>query len=312
MFEEFIWVEKYRPHTIADTILPKDLKAAFSSMVKAGNIQNMTLAGGPGVGKTTVAKALCDELDCDYIVINASKDRNIDTLRNEIEVFASSVSFKGGRKYVILDEADHLNPTSTQPALRNFIEEYSHNCGFILTVNYPSKLIPALISRCPIIDFAIRKSEMPALAMAFFKRMKTVLESENVEYDQATLAKVIEKWFPDWRRTIGELQKYAAINGKIDTGILVNLESIALDELIGFMKKKEYSNVRKWVAENSDTIGIYRKFYDTAVDVFDKRFIPAAVLILAKYQYQAAFAVDPEINLAACLAEIMIDAQWRE
>lgn len=311
MSEEFLWTEKYRPVTVEDTILPADLKKVFQSYVDQKNVQNLLLTGSAGVGKTTVAIAMLKELGADYIVINGSLDRNIDTLRNEIMQFASSISFSEGRKYVIIDEADGLNANSTQPALRSFMEEFSNNCGFILTCNRPGMIIAALQSRCTVIDFKIKKSDIGKLAMQFMKRVMGILDGENVTYDKQALAAVIQKWFPDWRRVLNELQRYSA-TGTIDTGILVNLEAVQLDELITYLKKKEYSNVRKWVAENSDTseAAIYRKFYDGAVSSFDKRFIPALVGILAKYQFQAAFTVDPEINLSACLAEIMIDAMW--
>jgi DNA polymerase III delta prime subunit len=310
--KEFLWVERYRPTCVADCILPADLKATFAQFVSQKNIPNMILSGTAGVGKTTVAKAMLDELGCDSIVINGSNDRNIDTLRNEIMTFASSVSFLGGRKYVILDEADHLNPNSTQPALRNFIETYSQNCGFILTCNYLSKIIEPLQSRCPPIDFKIKKSDMAALAVQFMKRVEYILKSEQIngkpiEYEKAAIAAVITKFFPDWRRVINELQRYSA-TGKIDSGILVNLSEVSLSELIDFLKRKDYTSVRKWVAENSDSeVGIYRKFYDTAKDNFDPRFIPALVTITAKYQHMAAFSVDPEINLSGYLAEVMMD-----
>jgi DNA polymerase III delta prime subunit len=314
MSDEYLWTEKFRPNKIADVILPEDLKRVFQTYVDQKNVQNLLLTGNAGVGKTTVAKAMLKEIGSDYIVVNGSLDRNIDTLRNEITQFASSISFSDGRKYVILDEADHLNPNSTQPALRNFMEEFSNNCGFILTANYPNKIIEALQSRCSIIDFKIKKSDMAKLAVQFMKRVEVILEQESVEYDKKALAAVIQKWFPDWRRVLNELQRYSA-TGKIDSGILVNLESVSLDELIGYMKKKEYSNVRKWVAENSDTSqqAVFRKFYDAASEQLDPRFIPALVMTLAKYQYQAAFSVDPEINLSACLAEIMIEGSgmWK-
>jgi DNA polymerase III delta prime subunit len=310
--DEYLWEEKYRPDKVSDIILPADLKATFQSYVEDKNIRNMILAGDAGIGKTTVAKSLVKSLDADYIVINGSLDRNIDTLRNEIMQFASSISFSEGRKYVIIDEADYLNATSTQPALRSFMEEFSNNCGFILTCNYVSKLIPALQSRCPVVEFKIQKKDMPKLAMQFMKRAETILETEGVKYDKKALAAIIQKWFPDFRRILGELQRYSTATGEIDSGILVNMDVVQINELIEFMKKKEYSNVRKWVAENSDTnqTGVYRRFYDNASDLFDKRYIPVLVTTIARYQYQAAFAVDPEINLSACLAEIMLEAQW--
>ena len=312
MSTEFLWSEKYRPHKVADVILPPELKATFQKFVDQRNIPNLTLAGLPGVGKTTIAMAMLDELKCDYIIINGSMNGNIDTLRNEISNFASSVSFQGGRKYVILDEADYLNANSTQPALRAFMEQYSENCGFIFTCNVPGRMLDALLSRAPLVDFKIKKSDMAKLALQFFKRVSMILEAENVEFDKAVVAKIIEKFFPDWRRTLNELQRYSA-SGKIDTGILTNLEEVSIKEMLDLLKAKKFSDVRRWVGENNDgdQVALYRKIYDTAIDFFDIRFIPQLVIILARYQYQAAFSVDPEINIAACLTEIMMDAQWK-
>lgn len=309
--DEFVWTERYRPSRIAEVILPAIIKNPIKKFVEKGNLPNMMFVGGPGVGKTTLAIAAIEELGADYLLINASKDRNIDTLRNEIESFASSMSMKGGRKYVILDEADNLNPTSTQPALRAFMEEFSANCGFILTLNYPSKIIEALHSRCSVINFRIEKDESAKMAHLFMQRLEGILDQEGVKYDKPVLAKLIMKWFPDWRRALNELQKYA-VTGAIDTGIFSQLEGASLEELVEFMKKKEFSNVRKWVGENSDRDDIYRALYDAASSKFTKKSIPQLVITLAKYQYQSAFAVDPEINLTACLAEVMIDAEWSE
>lgn len=306
-----LWVEKYRPAKVADTILPADLKATFQQFVDNKSVPNLILAGGPGVGKTTIAKAMLEELDCDYIVINGSLNGNIDTLRNEIMNFASSVSIMGGRKYVILDEADYLNANSTQPALRNFMEEFSKNCGFILTCNFVNRLISPLHSRCSVINFKIEKKQMPALAAEFFNRTKTILEKENVKYESKVVAEVITKHFPDWRRVLNELQRYSA-TGSIDAGILANLEEITLKELVKHMKGKDFTNVRKWIGINSDADqnSIYRNFYDNAVDYLKPHSIPQLVLILGKYQYQSAFAADPEINLASCMVEIMVDCEF--
>lgn len=309
---DFLWVEKYRPKTVADTILPPDLKATFQQFVDQGNILNLCLSGPPGVGKTTIAKAMLEELGSDYIVINGSLNGNIDTLRNEILNFASSVSLMGGRKYVIIDEADYLNANSTQPALRNFMEEFSRNCGFILTCNFLNRIIEPLRSRCSIVNFKIDKKQMPKLAMQFMKRTQAILETENIEYEEPVLAQIITKHFPDWRRVLNELQRYATANGKIDSGILANLQEVSLKSLIGYMKEKDFTNVRKWVGENSDADQsvVYRQFYDTAVQYVTKGTIPQLVLILGKYQYQAAFVADPEINLAAALVEIMVDCEF--
>jgi DNA polymerase III delta prime subunit len=309
--EDFIWVEKYRPRTVEETILPANLKAAFQQFVDQKNIPNLILTGGPGVGKTTIAKAMLEELDCDYIVINGSLNGNIDTLRNEIMNFASSVSLMGGRKYVILDEADYLNANSTQPALRNFMEEFSRNCGFILTCNFLNRLIEPLRSRGSVIHFKIAKSDRPKLAKQFFERVKTILEAENVKYEPSVVAQVIGKHFPDWRRVLNELQTYAA-TGAIDSGILANLQEVSLKELVGHMKEKNFSEVRKWIGTNSDADQtlVYRNFYDNAVEYFKPGSIPQLVLSLGKYQYQAAFCADPEINLASCMVEIMVDCEF--
>jgi DNA polymerase III delta prime subunit len=312
MREEFLWVEKYRPHKVADTVLPPSLQSTFQQFVDDGSIPNLLLSGRAGVGKTTIARAMLDQLGCDYIIINGSMHGNIDTLRTDILNFASTVSFSGGRKYVILDEADYLNPNSTQPALRNFMEEYSRNCGFILTCNFKNKLIDPLISRCSVVEFVIPKEDKPKLAVKFYKRVQDILKAENVEFNPQAVAGVIEKHFPDWRRVLNELQRYAA-TGKIDTGILANLQEDSFKQLIGFLKNKEFSNVRKWVGENSDidTATFFRKFYDASHEMMDTSSAAQLVLILSKYQYQAAFVVDHEINLAACLTEIMVECTFK-
>ena len=310
--EEFLWVEKYRPHTISDTILPPELKNTFQQFIDQDNVPNLILSGGPGVGKTTVARAMLDEIGADHIIINGSMHGNIDTLRNEIMQFASAVSFTGGRKYVILDEADYLNANSTQPALRNFKEEFSKNCGFILTCNFKNRIISPLHSRCSVIDFTIKSPEAPQLAANFFKRVQTILEKENIEYDQKTVAAFIQKHFPDWRRVLNELQRYSAV-GKIDSGILADLTEVSIKSLVDHMKGKNYSNVRKWVAENihNDSNRIFRKLYDQSSNLFKPGSIPQLVLTLADYQYKAAFVADQEVNLAACLAEIMVQCELK-
>jgi len=312
MLEEFLWVERYRPAKIADAILPDNLKATFQEFVNQKNIPNLILAGGAGVGKTTVARAMLEELECDYIIINGSMNGNIDTLRNEIKNFASAVSLSGGRKYVILDEADYLNANSTQPALRNFMEEFSKNCGFILTCNYKNRIIEPLHSRCSVIDFKITKKELPELAKQFMRRVCTILTTENIEFDKAVVAEVLKKHFPDWRRVLNELQRYSA-TGKIDSGILVNLQEVSLKSLMTFLKERDYTNMRKWVAENidNDANGMYRMIFDQASQYVTKDTIPAIVLILGKYQYQHAFAADQEINLVCCLTEIMMEGTWK-
>jgi len=311
MNEEFLWVEKYRPKTIEDTILPVDLKATFQQFVDQKNIPNLILSGTAGVGKTTVARAMLEQLGCDYIVINGSMNGNIDTLRNEILNFASSVSLSGGRKYVILDEADYLNANSTQPALRNFMEEFSRNCGFILTCNFKNRIIEPLHSRCSVVDFKIGKKDMAKLAGQFFKRVETILTSENVSYDKPAVAEIIQKFFPDWRRVLNELQRYAA-TGKIDSGILANLQQTSIRELIDMMKGKNYTEVRRWVKNNIDTDVnvLYNEFYDNASQFFTPKSIPLLVTLIAKYQYQNAFAANAEINFAAFLAEVIIEAEF--
>jgi len=311
MDKDFLWVEKYRPHAIADTILPAELKATFQQFVDQRNIPNLILSGSAGVGKTTVARAMLEELECDYIVINGSMNGNIDTLRNEILNFASSVSLSGGRKYVILDEADYLNANSTQPALRNFMEEFSRNCGFILTCNFRNRIIEPLHSRCSVIDFKIVKADIPKLAGQFFKRVTGILEKEGIEFDQAVVAEVIKKHFPDWRRVLNELQRYSA-TGRIDSGILNNMIEVSIKDLVLMMKNKEFSNIRKWVGENSDVdlITVFRGLYDASSTILKAQSVPELILILAKYQYQAAFAADHEINLMACLTELMMELQF--
>ena len=310
MNEEFLWVEKYRPKTIEETILPCDLKQTFQQFVDQKNIPNLILSGTAGVGKTTVARAMLEQLQCDYIIINGSMKGNIDTLRNDILNFASSVSFSGGRKYVILDEADYLNPNSTQPALRNFMEEFSRNCGFILTCNFKNRIIEPLHSRCSVIDFKITKKDMAKLAVQFMKRVENILQAETIEYDKAVIAELIQKYFPDWRRVLNELQRYSA-TGKIDTGILTNLQQTSIKELIDLMKDKNYTNMRKWVKNNLDTDvnDLYLQFYDMGSELFEKSSVPKLVLLIAQYQYQNAFSANPEINFMAFLTEVMIECE---
>jgi DNA polymerase III delta prime subunit len=310
--EQFLWVEKYRPKTIADTILPEELKATFQQFVDQKNIPNLILSGSAGVGKTTVARAMLEELECDYIVINGSMNGNIDTLRNEILNFASSVSLSGGRKYVILDEADYLNANSTQPALRNFMEEFSRNCGFILTCNFKNRIIEPLHSRCSVIDFKLSKSASAKLAAQFFKRVEKILSNENIEYDRAVVAEVITKFFPDWRRVLNELQRYAAI-GKIDSGILGNIKDLEINSVYKLLKEKDFTGLRKWVAENVDIeqTEVFRRLYETADQYMTTNSVPQLVLILSKYQYQAAFVADPEINIIACFTEVLINCEFK-
>jgi DNA polymerase III delta prime subunit len=310
--DDFIWVEKYRPRTIDDTILPIGLKSTFQQFVDQKNIPNLLLTGRAGIGKTTVARAMLEQLQCDYIIINGSMNGNIDTLRNEIKDFASSLSFSGGRKYVILDEADYLNPNSTQPALRNFMEEYSKNCGFIMTCNFKNKIIEPLHSRCSVVEFKIDKEDKPKMASQFYKRVCNILDQERVQYDQKAVVEVITKFFPDWRRALNELQRYSA-TGKIDSGILVNFSEENLKGLVELLKVKNFTEVRKWVAENNDIDQsvFFRKLYDTASQYLKTNSIPQLIITLADYQYKAAFVADHEINILACLTEIMAEGEFK-
>lgn len=311
MLEQFLWVEKYRPKKIADTILPAELKQTFQQFVDQKNVPNLILSGSAGVGKTTVARAMLEELECDYIIINGSMNGNIDTLRNEILNFASAVSLSGGRKYVILDEADYLNANSTQPALRNFMEEFSRNCGFILTCNFKNRIISPLHSRCSVIDFKISKKDMAKLAVQFLKRVECVLKSENVEYDKSVVVSVIESFFPDWRRVLNELQRYSAL-GKIDSGILSSFQNISMQELFVAMKAKKFDEVRKWVHENSeqDQNTIFRSVYEAADAHVAKKTIPLLVLKIAEYSHRSAFVMDQEINLLAFFVECMMELEF--
>jgi len=308
--EHLLWTEKYRPKTIEECILPERLKKPFQEYVNQKQIPNLLLSGGAGVGKTTVAKALCNEIGCDYIVINGSDESGIDTFRNKIKGYASSMSFSGGRKVIIIDEADYLNPNSTQPALRNAIEEFSGNCSFIFTCNYKNRIIDPLHSRCAVIEFNLKNGENAKMATAFFKRIKTVLQSESIEYDDKVIAELIKKHFPDFRRIINELQRYSQF-GKIDTGILAQIGDVSIDEIIKYVKSKDFSSIRKWVATHEiDSTVFYRKIYDSLYDVMKPQSIPQAVLILADYQYKAAFVADHEINTVACLTEIMVECEF--
>jgi DNA polymerase III delta prime subunit len=311
MKDDFLWVEKYRPHKIEDCILPESLKTTFSEFVKQGNIPNLLLTGSQGTGKTTVARAMCEELGLDYIEINGSMNGGIDTLRTEIKNFASTISFTGTRKMVILDEADYLNAQSTQPALRNFMEEFSKNCGFILTCNFKNRIIEPLHSRCSIIEFKIPSSQKPKLASQFHKRACGILEQEGIEFDKAVVAEVVTKHFPDWRRVLNELQRYS-VTGKIDSGILSNLGEENFKGLVDLLKNKRFNDMRKWVAENLDTepTAFFRKFYDMASTYMKPNSIPQLVLLLGRYQYQSAFVADQEINTVAFLTEVMVDAEW--
>lgn len=310
MLQDFLWVEKYRPKTVEETILPADLKSTFQKFVDDKNIPNLILAGTPGIGKTTIAKAMLEQLNCNYIIINGSMNGNIDTLRNEIKNFASTVSFTGERKYVILDEADYLNPQSTQPALRNFMEEFSANCGFILTCNFLNRIISPLHSRCSVINFKIGTKDKPKMASQFMKRLTTILESEKIEFEERVVAELIMKFFPDWRRVLNELQRYGA-TGKIDSGILTNISDENIRSLIQTIKEKDFKAMRKWVSDNldNDPNVLFRKLYDGCADIFESSSIPQLILFLGEYQYKSAFVVDQEINFVAFLTEVMASCQ---
>jgi len=303
-----LWCEKYRPKTIEDCVLPDRLKKPFQEYVNKKEIPNMILSGTAGVGKTTVARAMCEEVGADYIMINGSDESGIDVLRTKIKGFASSVSLLGGRKVIIIDEADYLNPNSTQPAFRGVIEEFANNCSFIFTCNYKNRIIAPLHSRCTVIDFRLQNGEKAKMASAFMKRIDTVLKNEKVEFDPKVLAEVITKHFPDYRRVLNELQRYSSF-GKIDVGILSADANLKIKDLLGWIKDKNFNEVRKWVSNNSDNDVnlIYREIYDNLYEVLKKDSIPAAVILLAKYQYQAAFCADQEINLLAFLTEFMIE-----
>ena len=310
--DTFLWVEQYRPKNVESCVLPKDLKDTFSEFVKQGEIPNLTLSGSAGVGKTTIAKAMLDELGATYMMINGSEESGIDVLRTKIKNFASTVSLHGGRKYLILDEADYLNPASTQPALRGFIEEFSANCGFVLTANYVNRIIPALVSRCPTYDFSVPKGEKQQLAGDFFKRALSILKEEGVDFEPKAVAALIQKHFPDWRRVLNELQRYS-VSGKIDAGVLVNISNDNIKDLMGFMKRKEFTDVRKWVVNNldNDPTRLFRSLYDSLYDYMDGSTIPHVVVILGEYQYKAAFVADQEINTLACLTEIMARGKFK-
>lgn len=308
--EEFLWVEKYRPKKVEDIILPPAIRTQFESFVKAGSVPNLILSGGAGVGKTTCAKAVLEELDCDYIIINGSMNGRIDELRDGIKDFATSMSFTGKRKYVIIDEADYINGPLTQPALRNFMEEYSANCGFILTCNFPEKIIEPLHSRCTKIDFKITRSESSKLAQSFMKRVMMILDTEGITYDAKVLAEFIMVHFPDWRKILNELQGYG-MAGTIDAGILSITSNAEIKNLIELLKKKDFKETRKWLV--STDIGfdaMCRKIYDNIYDLVDKKSIPLLVVLMADYSYKNAFAKNQEINAMALLVEMMTDISF--
>ena len=312
MNTDFLWVEEYRPKTIEDCILPDSLKTLFTSFIKKGELSNMLFSGTPGIGKTTVAKALCEELNCDWIMINGSEEGGIDVLRNKIKNFASTVSLSGGKKVVILDEADYLNPQSTQPALRGFVEEFHKNCRFILTCNFKNRIIEPLHSRFSNIEFKINSKDKPKLASKLFERTISILKENNVDYNDKVLAQLVKKHFPDFRKVINELQRYS-VSGSIDAGILTNITNENLKSLMKLLKEKDFTETRKWVTQNldNDPVRIFRSIYDNLYDNLQPETIPHAVLILADYQYKSAFVADQEINFTACLTEIMSQVKFK-
>jgi len=312
MNDAILWVEKYRPSKISDTILTDDLKTTFQTFVNEGYIPNLLLSGGPGVGKTTVAKAMLEEIGATYMMINGSEESGIDVLRNKIKNFASTVSMDGNRKFVILDEADYLNPQSTQPALRGFMEEFHKNCGFILTCNFKNRIIDPLHSRCSVVEFKIPNTDKPKLAGQFFTRVQDILTKENVQFEPKAVAGVVEKHFPDWRRVLNELQRYSA-SGMIDAGILVNISETNMKDLVGFLKEKDFKSIRKWVANNLDNepTRVYRKVYDMLYEEIEPQTVPHLVLAVADYQYKSAFVADQEINMLAFMIEIMTQVKFK-
>ena len=312
--DEFLWVEKYRPKTIEDCILPENIKKTFTDFLERGEVPNLLLAGPAGCGKTTVAKALCNELGVDVYVINGSDEgRFLDTVRNNAKNFASTVSLSSTAKHkvVIIDEADNTT-SDVQLLLRASIEEFANNCRFIFTCNYKNKIIEPLHSRCAVVEFGIKGKEKVQLAGKFFQRVQTILDKEGVEYDQKVIAELINKHFPDWRRVLNECQRYA-VSGKIDSGILATFSDVSVDELVKNLKDKNFPEVRKWVVSNldNDAGSLLRRVYDACYDCLSPTSIPAAILVIAKYQYQSAFVADQEINMLAALTELMVECEFK-
>jgi len=310
--EMYLWVEKYRPQKIDDCVLPESLKQTFREYISQGELPNFLFCGTAGVGKTTVAKALCNEIGAEYLMINGSEESGIDTLRTKIKGFASTISLTDAKKVVILDEADYLQANSTQPALRAFIEEFANNCRFILTCNFKNRIIEPIHSRCSVIEFKIDNKDKQEIAATFFKRATQILKQEGVEFDQKVVVELVMKHFPDYRRILNELQRYS-VSGKIDSGILVNMSQESFKDLIKLMKDKNFTEVRKWVAKNSDadTVSLFRELYDSASTTIEANSIPQLVLVLADYQYKAAFVADHELNIMAALTEIMAQCKFK-
>jgi DNA polymerase III delta prime subunit len=311
--DQFLWVEKYRPQTIDDCVLPEAFKKTFKEYVAQGQLPNFLFSGTAGVGKTTVAKALCNEIGAEYLLINGSDEgRSIDTLRTKIKGFASTVSLTDSKKVVIIDEADYMNADSVQPALRSFIEEFSNNCRFIFTCNFKARIIEPLHSRCSTIEFKINPGEKQTIAAQFFKRVVQILKQEMIEFDPKVVAELITKHFPDNRRILNELQRYS-VGGKIDSGILVNMSEETFKTLVSYLKDKNFTEVRKWVGKNSDTDStqLFRQLYDASSSSIEAASIPQLVLILADYQYKAAFVADQELNIMAALTETMAQCKFK-
>ena len=307
-----LWVEKFRPASIDECVLPVEIKKVFQNIVDTGEVPNLLLTGTSGIGKTTVAKALCNQLGCDWLMINGSNEgRMIDTLRTTITNYASTVSFSGGKKIIIIDEADYMNKESVQPAMRGLIEEFSNNCRFIFTCNYKNRIIPALHSRCSVVDFQIPKEEKPELAQKFSAAVLSILDGEGVKYKPDVVAQLVVKFFPDFRRVLNELQKHS-IGGTIDPDVLKSSSNENFDELINFLKHKDFTKMRKWVAQNidNDHVRLYRQVYDSAFTKLNKGSIPQAVLTIADYSYKSAFVADQEINMVACLTELMMQCEF--
>jgi len=308
--DHLLWVERYRPQTVEECILPDRLKTTFQEYVNQKEIPNLLLTGGAGVGKTTIAKAMCNEIGCDYMILNGSDENGVDTIRVKIKNYASSMSFTGGRKVIILDEADYLTPNA-QAILRNAIEEFAVNCSFIFTCNFKSRIIEPLHSRCAVIDFRLVNGEKAKMASAFFKRITHILDTEKVEYDEKVIAELIKKHFPDFRRAINELQRYSQL-GKIDVGILSQIGDISISQIVKHLKEKDFTSVRKWAATTDiDSTTFFRKLYDALYDIAKPQSIPQAVIIIADYQYKQAFVADQEINLVACLTELMANVEFK-
>jgi len=310
--DKFLWVEKYRPKTIDECILSDTIKGTLDDLVKDNKVPNLMLTGPAGVGKTTAARAICEQTNSDYIIINGSDEgRMIDTLRTKMTQFCSTISLGGGRKVVIIDEADYMNPDSVQPAMRGFIEKFAENCSFIFTCNFKNRIIEPIHSRCAVVDFGLKKDEKPVIASQFLIRCGAILTEENIEHDKRVVVQLINKHFPDFRRVINELQRYST-SGNIDSGILANIGEINLNELVVALREKNFPNMRQWVTSNvdNDPASVYRKIYDKLYEVLDKSSIPQAVLIIADYQYKSAFVADQEINLVACLIELMAECEF--